>query len=286
MGWFALDIVGLRRANTGSASATLFALGAVGVQESWLEGTAPPPRQPWDRGSAAPLPKRHVLTAWFEVEHRAEAARALAPWLDAETELVWRVEEERDWEAESRAGFKPIVAGGFVVAPPWDAPEGSLLVEPGAGFGTGDHPTTRQALLLLDGLTTGAALAGRTALDIGCGSGVLALAAASRGMRAHGVDIEDTAVANARHNAGLNGLDATFDGRTPYVLEPADVVLANLHAELLVELAPELLRLTRHHLVVAGVLADREPLVRAALPWPVAQRLVDGEWIALELRPA
>ncbi|MCB9679456.1 MAG: 50S ribosomal protein L11 methyltransferase [Alphaproteobacteria bacterium] len=280
MAWVALDIVGLRRSATDGASAALFALGAVGVQESWLPGTAPAPRQPWDTGPYPPLPARHVLTAWFEHEDRPAAIRALGPWLDADTTLVWRTEEEKDWEAESRAGFTPIAAGGFVVAPPWDAPEGAILVEPGAGFGTGDHPTTRQALVLLDGLT------GRTALDIGCGSGVLALAAASRGFEAHGIDIDEAAVANAVHNAALNGLPATFDTRTPDALAPADVVLANLHAELIVRFADDLMRLTRHHLVLAGILADREPLVRAAIPWPVAQRLVDGEWIALELRPA
>lgn len=281
---FALDIRGIRTGNTGAVSGALFAMGAVGTQESWLEGTQPPPRQPWDTGPAPAPPSRQVLTAWFEEVDRAEVVRALAPWLDEQVELVWRVEEERDWEAESRAGFAPIIAGRFVIAPPWDAPPGAIIVEPGAGFGTGDHPTTRQALQLLDDLSGNPAI--RTALDIGCGSGVLALAAASRDLRAHGIDIDEAAVANARNNAALNGLAAmaTFDTRTPTELQPADLVLANLHAELIVRFSQELERLTRHRLVLAGILADREPMVRDALGLREARRLVDGEWVALELR--
>jgi len=278
MDWAALDIIGLRRSHTGAASAALFRLGAVGVQESWMEGTAPAPRQPWDDGPAAPLPDRHILTAWFEAEDRSSAIHALRPWLDAHTELSWRTEVHRDWEAESRARFKPLEAGSFVIAPPWDAPEGAILVEPGAGFGTGDHPTTRQALVLLDGLEQS------SALDIGCGSGILALAAASRGATVHGVDIEPAAVANAQHNAELNGLSASFDTRPMHELEPADLVLANLHAELIIRHASDLMRLANRTLILAGILADRELRVRNAIPWEVARRLVDGEWVALELR--
>jgi ribosomal protein L11 methyltransferase len=291
-GWTVLDVVGIRRSGSERAAASLFALGAVGVQESWMEGTAPPPRQPWDDGPAPEEPERHVLTAWFEETvpvDRAQAVRTLSPWLDAHTELVWRREAPRDWEAESRASFRPIEAGGFVIAPPWDAPEGSVRIEPGAGFGTGDHPTTRQALTLLEPLLTDTT----TVLDIGCGSGVLALAAASRGARVHGIDIDPAAVANAEHNAQLNGFDATFSTDPPEDCAPAEIVLANLHAELLVHYASTLERLATRHLVLAGILSDRLDAVTKAFRWSVRQVLRapggdgpdDLEWIALHLVP-
>ncbi len=270
----------------------LFALGAIGVQESWLEGTAPPPRQPWDTGPQAEGPDRHVLTAWFEEVDRATVLTRLKPWLDSTTEIVWRQEAPKDWEAESRAAFRPIEAGGFVIAPPWDAPDGAVLVEPGAGFGTGDHPTTRQALTLLGPLLDGAP----TVLDIGCGSGILALAAASRDARVHGIDIDAAAVANAEHNAALNGLgepDVRFTTDPIDALAPADIVLANLHAELLVGFAPELQRLATHHLILAGILSDRAASVREAFSWSVHRELTapggdgpdDLSWVALHLVP-
>lgn len=283
-GWVALEVRGLLRARLDAGSGACWSLGAVGVQEGWLDGQAPRPRQPWDTGPDAPLPDRAVLTAWFPPDvRRADVLVALRPWLDASCDVSWREEPETDWEAASLASFRPIHAGPFVIAPPWDAPPGALLVDPGAGFGTGEHPTTRQALELF----ADAAAPPGTALDIGCGSGVLALAAASRGWTAHGTDVDPSAIANAEHNARLNGLRVTFDLRTPEHLDPAELVFANLHGELLVAMAPDLQRLARRTLILAGILEDREAAVRRALPWPVDARLQDGEWVALRLvRPA
>lgn len=287
MSFLAFEVRGLLRSTIDAASGACWSSGAVGVQEGWLEGQAPPPQQPWDRGPSPPLPDRAVLTAWFDDGvNRATVLAAVRPWLDAHTSVSWRLEPDVDWEAQSRASFTPIQVGSFVVAPPWDAPPGALIVDPGAGFGTGDHPTTRQALLLFDEAHPAGSRVG-SALDIGCGSGVLALAANRRGWSAHGTDIDPAAIANAEHNNRLNGLSATFDLRRADQLGQAELVFANLHAELLVELASDLLRLARQELILAGILAAREPAVRAALPWPVAERRVDGEWVALRLlRPA
>jgi ribosomal protein L11 methyltransferase len=121
---------------------------------------------------------------------------------------------------------------------------------------------------------------------VGCGSGVLALAAAKLGLEARGTDVDEPSVRDAARNARANGLVATFDSTPVHELdEPADLVLANLHAELIVRLAPELIRLTGHWLVLAGVLADREPLVKRALaPLELVHREQDGEWVSLRYR--
>ncbi len=121
---------------------------------------------------------------------------------------------------------------------------------------------------------------------MGCGSGVLALAAAKLGMRATGLDIEADAVAAARENAALNGLEARFS-RSPLseLSGPYELVVANLYAEVLAHLAPELARLSGERLVLAGVLADRAQLVLDALPMTVRERRRDGEWICLVLEP-
>lgn len=278
-----LRVVGVPRRRLDELSGRLFALGATGLQEDWMEGQAPPPRQPWDPPGPDPEPDPLVVSAWFEDPDRAAIDAVVARY----GSVAWEEVEDVDWEAQSRAGFPPLeVAPGFWLAPPWDAPPGALVIDPGRGFGTGHHPSTRTALRLL---LRAPIQPGGTALDVGCGSGVLALAAERLGLRAIGIDVEEPAVRDAEANARLNGLIAQFS-TTPLARVPGafDVVLANLHAELVVALAAELIARTGGALIVAGVLADREPLVHAALGprlRPV-DREVEDEWVAIRWEPA
>ena len=285
MAWVELQLVGVPRKGVRALSQRLFRLGTAGVQEDFLPGEAPPPRQPWDTGPPPPLPPRVLLRAWFEDPDRAALDAELA---DVAAERQWHVVDEVDWENAWRARFAPIqVTDTIVIAPPWDAPPGALIIEPGQGFGTGQHPTTRQILTLLEPLARSPSMG--SALDIGCGSGVLAIAAARLGLRVHGVDVEPEAVADARRNAERNeplAAPATFD-TTPVqdLHNPVDIVLANLHAELLVSLSEHLLRVCGTHLLAAGILDDREGSVREALgELEVVERIVDGRWVALHLR--
>jgi ribosomal protein L11 methyltransferase len=282
-----LALIGLPRPQIDEASRRLFGCGALGLQEDWLPGEAPAPRQPWDRGPAAPEPERCVLRAWFTSPDRDRVEAALA---GLAAELAWTEVPERDWEAESRASFGPVEVvpaqvspgePGLVIAPPWDAPAGALVIEPGQGFGTGHHPTTVQALRAVWRLAGGH----RSALDVGTGSGILAIAAAWRGVgRVEGIDVEAAAVRDAERNAVRNQAVASFTTRRiEAVTGTFDLVLANLHAELLVSLAPQLDRLTGRTLITAGILADREPMVRAALDGRL--ELVEREqgegWVSL-----
>ena len=276
--WVELRLGPIPRGELDRASGLLFEAGCAGLQE--LDPDAPPPAQPWEAPPAAPEGPTVVLLAWFERPDRAAVEAALTGL----GPLAWASAPDVPWEEAWREGFEPlrIAEDGveLLFAPPWDPRPGAILLEPGQGFGTGQHPSTRMALRLLVRLR-GAA---RTVLDVGTGSGILALAAARLGLAARGVDVEEAAVAEAVEHARLNGLALELS-TTPVreLVEPADLVLANLHAELLVELAPELRRLARRHLVLAGVLADREALVRAAFdPWaPLRWREADGRWVAL-----
>lgn len=116
---------------------------------------------------------------------------------------------EQDWEAVWRSFFKPRRVGKrFIVQPTWEAsiagPDDiELLLDPGLAFGTGDHPTTRLCLELMDGL----ALDGRRVADIGCGSGILGIAAAKLGASVLATDIDPVAVEVARENAIRNKVD-------------------------------------------------------------------------------
>ena len=278
--------MGLPRACLDDASGRLFELGATGLQEDWLPGTAPPPPQPWDTHEPAE-PDPLVLTAWFEHADRARIDQVLG---DLPAELRWSGLPDQDWEALGREGFGPIrVSDRLTIAPPWDAPAGALVIEPGQGFGTGHHPTTRQVLHAMEALlaSDGEGIF-HTVLDIGTGSGILALAAARHGLVVHGIDVDAEGIRHAQRHAELNQLPARLD-TTPLarVPEPSDLVLANLHAELLVALAPDIARVTRRSLITAGVLMAKEPAVSAALEphFERVSRHCDGPWVCTRFVP-
>lgn len=278
--WWELRLIGLPRRDVDAQSPRLFALGASGLQEDWLPGTEPPPRQPWDTGPPPPLPDRIVLRAWFEDPDRA----AIEGALDTTAELAWAPVEEVDWEAAWKASFQPIqITERLVIAPPWDAPEGALIIEPGLGFGSGTHPTTRMALAAVDELAEGL----DSALDVGCGSGVLAIAAARLGLRVAGIDVDEPSIRDAIANAERNAVSGDFSTTPIDRLEGTwDLVLGNLHGELIAALADDLVRVTGRWLVLAGILDDREELVRAAIGdrLELADRVTDGRWVGLRYR--
>jgi len=278
--WHALTVEVPAGAVSG-VSRALFGLGAAGVQEGFRPGEQPEPRQPWDTGAPPPLPRIRLLTAWFD---HPDTASIQADLPAEASEPRWERVLMQDWEEGWKQGFEPItIAPDLVVAPPWQAPPGALLIEPGQGFGTGQHESTRGALSLMEPVLPGL----QTCLDVGCGSGVLALLAARHGLRVHGIDIEESAVRNAHANAALNGLDGTFDTTPVHQITGRwDLVAGNLHAELLVRLAPDLLRLTGTWFVAAGILADREHLVREVFDRELVldDRLTDGAWVALRYR--
>ncbi len=178
-----------------------------------------------------------------------------------------------DWR-ENWKRFFPVrrVSPRLVVRPPWRAyaprpGEFAIELNPGLSFGTGLHPTTRGCLRLLDEF---AAAPGRSFLDLGCGSGILAIAAALLGCRpVLALDHDPQAVRAARQNRRANGLDRRVAVRRADVLQleglPAyDLVAANLLAGLLVEAAPRIARLAGRHLIVAGILRSQYAAVRRA----------------------
>ncbi len=229
---------------------------------------------------ATPLWPRVLLSALypagFDPAELTLRLRGLlgAPALEVQSELL----ADRHWEREWLKDFRPmrfgrrlwICPGGQ--APPLQAGDPEPLIvwlDPGLAFGTGTHPTTALCLEWLDGAT----LQGRTVLDVGCGSGVLAIAALRLGARsALAVDIDPQALIATRENAARNAVEAQITVRAAEVgLGPAaDVVLANILAEPLIALAPRLGAATRRggSLVLSGLLAAQAEAVASACgPW-------------------
>ena len=282
--WARLDLTGPTGLARELASWSM-AQGAAGVQEDFPPGMAPPPRQPWDRGPRPPRPSRVVVRSWWPLEGFDVRLARFEADLGARmpgVQVSWREEDPADWDTW-RAHFRRLdIAPGLAVAPPWLAQDGDLIIEPGLAFGSGDHPTTR---FCLEAIARWVA-PGDSCLDVGCGSGVLTLAAVRRGARGCGVDTDPMAVRTATENATRNGLAAEFTASPLHHFELSfDVVVANLYAEVLVALAAPLARLTGRRLILAGILSDRSDSVRDAMR---AQGLrldrdeVTPDWVGME----
>jgi len=155
---------------------------------------------------------------------------------------TWEPVPEQDWNAAWMATFTPVTVGVITVVAPWHerpADGVPLVVEPAQAFGTGHHETTTRCLLALQAVP----LAGRRVLDVGTGSGILALAAKALGAgTVVGTDVDEVAIAAARVNAEANGLDVAFEQGSADRPngERFDVVLANLDTATLSALAGDL----------------------------------------------
>lgn len=276
--WFALAAV-LPRSRVGAAIVALRALGATGFLEDSPPGVEKRFRQPWEKGRAPRPPSLVLLRAWFDVRPADSAVAAAMGGAVPE----WTEEIEQDWNEGWKVHFQPIVISPrLTIAAPWHGIEAALVIEPGNAFGTGDHITTRRCLEHVERL----AHHGQTLLDVGCGSGILALAAAKLGMEAWGVDIDPDAVKSAQAAGTANQLNARFDDtKLGSINTRFDLVVANLYAEVIVALAPDLRRLCRGHLIFAGILTDRAALVESAMaPLPLEHRDHDGDWTSLVYR--
>ena len=217
-------------------------------------------------------------------------------------ELETRIVHEEDW-AEAWKEHFPVLRVGrrIVIRPTWreyDAAEGDVVIslDPGMAFGTGLHPTTRLCLAAIEDLANAGRLRGRTTLDVGAGSGILAICGALLGARsALAIDTDPLAVEVSARNAALNGLGdvvATQQASLPLPGSPAefDVVFANLIAGLLVDLAAELAAVVARGgvLLASGIFRNRESDVVSALEsagLSVTGRRAEGDWVALQAMP-
>lgn len=231
---------------------------------------------------------------------RDGAGRALASLQGIRTSAIDVADE--DWARRSQETLRAIEAGGLVIAPPWDIPKAGyqaeggrqqadlpvIIIEPSTGFGTGHHATTRLCLLMLQRLD----LRGARVLDIGTGSGVLALAAWKLGAGdVVAVDNDPDALDNARANIARNGaapsIDIIRDDLEGLRTERADIVLANLTGAVLVRYAAELrgLALDGGYLILSGFAPADVAVIRTAFAGlALIHESAEGEWAALCLR--
>lgn len=236
----------------------------------------------WQNMKLSALFEHTVATASL-LEKITQASRLNADDLDVE-EIA-----DQDWERAWMDDFKPICFGRRLwVVPSWLQPPEpdavNLMLDPGLAFGSGTHPTTALCLEWLDACE----VAGKSVIDYGCGSGILAIAAVLLGARqVIGVDNDPQAIIATKNNRDMNGVPA--EKLTVFLPgaahEAADIVLANILSGPLEELTPVLTGLTRPggKLVLSGVLSEQtESLIRSYQPWfDLETPVIRDQWVRI-----
>ena len=250
------------------------------------------------------LERPETAHGWLELYFDAPApARAAEQWVRAAVPAVraavLRRCDSRDWHAFWRTHFRTHTVGRrLLVCPAWDAEapleEGRsrLLIVPGLSFGTGEHLTTRFCLEMIDRLTVPSGPC-CSLWDVGCGSGILAVAGALLGMETVlGTDSDPVCLDQSRANAALNGVSGRTDWRRQDILAapadgaggPYDLVCANLFASLLMQSAERLWAETGAYLALSGIREVEVDAVAATFARLGAREVVrdgDGAWAGL-----
>jgi ribosomal protein L11 methyltransferase len=253
--------------------------------------------------SAAPGAWRVFFHADIDRSAAARAIRREFPDLTVHPVDV----PDEDWVEKSQAALKAVRIGNTIVAPPWDVPHTGklpavagdtaaaadlrrplvIVIKPSTGFGTGHHASTHLCLLALQRID----LQGKRVVDVGTGSGLLAIAASRLGAaRVLGIDEDPGAFRAAQENLSLNrAADVALrlvDVRS-IAIEPFDVVLANLTGPLLREAAPRLKDLAGRNacMVLSGFMREEEPDVLSAYSeLAVNDRTEQDEWVCVTLQ--
>ncbi|MCC6809657.1 MAG: 50S ribosomal protein L11 methyltransferase [Deltaproteobacteria bacterium] len=282
-------------------SAELFAIGAEAIEVRDREGLKLP-------GVILPPDGKSWLICGFTESSRedleARLTQELAQTPYKYTVTSFQLRDDTDWANKWKEFYRPLRVGDNLwVSPSWEkAPDvpGAVVIrlDPEMAFGTGQHPTTRLCLQLVERLLTERQreIERLRILDVGTGSGILAIGAALLGAK-HivGVDNDQVSVETAKANAERNGVAAmckfwvgAMPQAAPHVGETFDIILANILADPLIEMAPTLrsLRASAGQVVLSGLLndqADRVIAAYAAEGFTVEDHLREDEWSALLL---
>ena len=184
--------------------------------------------------------------------------------------------KDQDWNTYTQSQFNEIIVSKSLrIIPPWVNKQGfegnTIIIQPGSGFGTGTHPTTRLCLKWLERND----ISNDSLVDFGSGSGVLAITARKLGASfVEGIEIDAKAIDNANHNAMLNGVDIHFHKTEESLKDDSyDNIVANILSDTIINISPKLKKLTRKRLALSGILIDQ------------AERVIDtySDWICLKV---
>ena len=259
-------------------------------------------RDPTTLGATRERPELIVYTAPDALGAVLDGLRRLGEDLGLGLEVASEVRTDDDWRDSWKRFYAPILFGdgALLLRPSWiprrpGDPARELVLDPGRAFGTGQHETTRLCVDRLAALARDPGVRPEEALDLGCGSGILALAAAllfPSIRRLVAVDNDPEATETTRENAEHNHLGHALEIVTGTLADVAgrfDLIVANIRPSVLIPAAPELARRLNPGgvLILSGILTEEGDLVAApyeAAGLELEGRPIDGEWTALVLR--
>ncbi len=225
-------------------------------------------------------------TIMWGIEQFAEALqRALGQIVDVDMTLT--KEKNDDWIAQYQSAITPIEIAPFYIHPTWEAPKEGMLniaIDPALAFGTGHHPTTASCLRGIASYVK----EGDEVMDVGCGSGILAMAALRKGAIVDACDTDPLSVDNSRVNAVQNNVSyrRLWEGAINETQEQYDVIVANIVADVLVFIASDLKKRLREKgtLILSGIMDKYEDKVlRAYKDYELRERIIENEWVTLIL---
>lgn len=230
--------------------------------------------------------EENLETVSWGIEQFAEALQsALGEVIDLE--LILTKEKNNDWIAQYQQGITPIEIAPFYIHPTWEEPKEGMLnivIDPALAFGTGHHPTTASCLRAISSYVN----EGDALMDVGCGSGILAMAALRKGAIVDACDTDPLSVENAIVNAEQNKVSyrRLWEGPVQETNEVYDVIVANIVADVLVFIASDLKKRLRNGgvLILSGIMDKYEDKVlRAYKTYELSERIVENEWVTLVL---
>lgn len=287
------------------------------MPKSWLQISLKAPPSALDtisnflieRGSPGVVLKKDEVRAFFarptrtsalkrDIQRFLRGIKGIYPGIGAQS-LRWTILKDKNWHNSWRRFFSPQRVGqGLWITPPWLEPPQSqrrqvITIEPGMAFGTGTHPTTRGCLEFLEEVTSSLAQENFIALDVGTGSGILAIALAKMGAsRVLALDSDPMALKAAQVNVRRNRVGRVVrlsDLGLGRVQESFTIVVANLTAETIIHLADALQKKVspRGYLIVSGILRPKaDEVLRQFSPNPfmLARQKSQREWVTLLLK--
>lgn len=207
---------------------------------------------------------------------------------DIEVECIQTKLQNDDWVETYQKSIKPLKIDNFYIHPTWDDPNPDLIniaINPALAFGTGHHPTTASALRAIGEYTK----KGDSLIDVGCGSGILGIAAIKLGAEVDACDTDVVCVENSIENARLNNVEFSniYEGSCSASNKKYDVVVANIVADVLTFIAKDLKNALKKDatLILSGILDKHEKKVlKFYKEFEIIQRISQDEWVTLILK--
>jgi len=224
--------------------------------------------------------------AWG-IEQFAEALqKALAEPIDVE--LIHEKLQNDDWVSKYQESITPIKIAPFYIHPTWDKPKEEMIniaIDPALAFGTGHHPTTATCLQAI----AKSVKSDMSVIDVGCGSGILGIAAAKLGCIVDACDTDPISITNTHENTALNKIafHKVWEGSAALTNQQYDIVIANIVADVLVMIAPDLKKILKDNgtMILSGILDKYEAKVlKKYSNFSQIERITQDEWVTLIIK--